>query len=169
MIDPKMLRSSEDLRLLGAVKRSEKKFLERRHGRGEDLESAVKIFLEFLHGFESMSVDRPCVTVFGSARTPEDHPHYQLARSLGRKLAEDGFAALQLRLSGRFSVPGDARDDRSCADGTQGLVAAQGLVAHQFLGTMGLGHTGFHALPSDIRQIVDVEESSEAGILIDGH
>ena len=37
--------------LLGQVTGAEKLFLAGRRNRGEDLESAVRFFLEFLHGF----------------------------------------------------------------------------------------------------------------------
>ena len=38
--------------LLGGLMGTEKQFLSGKRDRGADLESAVKIFLEFLHGFE---------------------------------------------------------------------------------------------------------------------
>jgi hypothetical protein len=34
------------------------------------------------------------VTVFGSARFPEDHRYYRLAREVGRRLAEAGYAVI---------------------------------------------------------------------------
>jgi uncharacterized protein (TIGR00730 family) len=80
--------------LLGMVKDAEKQFLAGRRERGEELESAVRYFLEFLRGFESLDFEEPCVTVFGSARFSEGHEHYELARSLGKRLAEEGFAVM---------------------------------------------------------------------------
>lgn len=80
--------------LLESLKDAEKFFLEKPHSREHDLESAIRIFLEFLRGFESMEVDRPCVTVFGSARFPEGHVYYELARATGRELAKAGFAVM---------------------------------------------------------------------------
>ena len=80
--------------LLGKVQGAEKKLLSGRRSREADLESAVKFFLEFLHGFESFRFEGPCVTVFGSARFPEGHAYYELARSLGRKLAEQGYIVM---------------------------------------------------------------------------
>ncbi len=80
--------------LLGEVKGAEKLFLSGRRGREADLESAVRIFLEFLRGFESIETQGPCVSVFGSARFGEDHPHYQQARALGRALAEAGYTVM---------------------------------------------------------------------------
>jgi uncharacterized protein (TIGR00730 family) len=82
------------LPLLGLVKDAEKQFLSGRRDRGRDLESAVRYFLEFLHGFEELEFDRPCVTVFGSARFAEDHAYYGLAREVGRRLAEEGYAVM---------------------------------------------------------------------------
>ena len=80
--------------LLSQVVGAEKLFLSGRRKRGEDLESAVRFFLEFLHGFESFDFDTPCVTVFGSARFPERHRYYELARELGHALANAGYAVM---------------------------------------------------------------------------
>jgi hypothetical protein len=86
--------STLELSLLGKVEGAEKLFLKGRRSRGADLESAVKIFLEFLRGFESFDFDRPCVTLFGSARFTEDHEYYQLARGMGAALAGRGYAVM---------------------------------------------------------------------------
>jgi uncharacterized protein (TIGR00730 family) len=72
----------------------EKKFLEGRQNRAEELESAVRYFLEFLQGFESLHVTGPAVTVLGSARFPENHRYYRLAHEVGRRLAEAGYAVI---------------------------------------------------------------------------
>jgi len=72
----------------------EKKFLKGRQNRAEELESAVRYFLEFLKGFESLDVTGPAVTVFGSARFDEGNRYYQLAREAGRRLAEAGYAVI---------------------------------------------------------------------------
>jgi len=58
------------------------------------MESAIRVFLEMLRGFEFFDFDGPCVTVFGSARFKEDHPYYQMARALGRRLAEAGYVVM---------------------------------------------------------------------------
>src|ERR671910_870042 len=50
---------------------------------------------EFRTGFEAVdSIDRPGVTIFGSARVPEDHPSYRTAQEVGRGFAEAGFAVV---------------------------------------------------------------------------
>jgi hypothetical protein len=82
------------LSLLENVSDVEKAFLTGRRDRCFELESATRIYLEFLRGFESLDFEGPCVTVFGSARFPQDHPYCLLARALGRRLAESGFAVM---------------------------------------------------------------------------
>ena len=53
-----------------------------------------KIVGEFVNGFEKMSQIGPCVSVFGSARTKPDDPHYQLAVDVSRKIAENGYGVI---------------------------------------------------------------------------
>jgi uncharacterized protein (TIGR00730 family) len=74
--------------------KDEKKFLTGTRAHQEELASAAGIFLEFIHGFQALGDLGPCVTVFGSSRFAEDHRHYQLARQLGSKLVEEGFAVM---------------------------------------------------------------------------
>lgn len=80
--------------LLDTVEGAERLFLAGRRSRGAELESAIKIFLEFLRGFESFDFAEPCVTVFGSSRFDEDHDYYGLARQMGTALAEAGYAVM---------------------------------------------------------------------------
>lgn len=83
------------LSLLEAANDVEKRFLSGPRERSKDLESATRYFLEFIQGFETLgAIDRPCVTVFGSARLGESTPYYELARQLGRRLAEEGLAVM---------------------------------------------------------------------------
>ena len=50
---------------------------------------------EFLAGFEAVdAIDRPAVSVFGSARVLEGSPVYDAAREVGRCFAEAGFAVV---------------------------------------------------------------------------
>ncbi len=80
--------------ILQSAQDVEKAFLSGKRDRGKDLESAVRIFLEFLQGFEFFDVQMPCVTVFGSARFHEDHPYYRMARELGQALAKAGYTVM---------------------------------------------------------------------------
>ncbi len=71
----------------------DRKVLDRREG---DLaEHVERIADEFREGFVAVArIDRPAVTVFGSARIREDHPAYAQAREVGRLLALAGFAVV---------------------------------------------------------------------------
>ena len=73
---------------------SEKQFLKGNRNHSEELASASRIFLEFVHGFAALGISEPCVTIFGSARFGEGHRYYELARRLANALAQAGFAIL---------------------------------------------------------------------------
>jgi uncharacterized protein (TIGR00730 family) len=62
----------------------------------EDLEQHVqRIAAEFRAGFEAVDrIDRPAVTIFGSARVREGHRWYEQARELARRFAEAEFAVV---------------------------------------------------------------------------
>ncbi len=49
---------------------------------------------ELAMGFERMQGLHPAVAVFGSARTREPHPTYELGRAVGRALGEAGFTII---------------------------------------------------------------------------
>ncbi|MEZ4546261.1 MAG: hypothetical protein R3B51_00390 [Thermodesulfobacteriota bacterium] len=49
---------------------------------------------EFLRGFRILHFAGPAVTVFGSARTKEGHPAYEVAREIGGELAKMGFSVM---------------------------------------------------------------------------
>ncbi|HEY8154222.1 MAG TPA: TIGR00730 family Rossman fold protein [Myxococcota bacterium] len=59
-----------------------------------ELRRALRIFAELLRGFRALHFAGPCVTVFGSARFPEGHPHYELAREMGRRIGRMGFTVM---------------------------------------------------------------------------
>jgi uncharacterized protein (TIGR00730 family) len=50
-----------------------------------------RIMSEFVDGFEFLSKLERTVTIFGSARLPEDNPYYQKATDLARRLAQENF------------------------------------------------------------------------------
>jgi uncharacterized protein (TIGR00730 family) len=54
----------------------------------------MRIQAEFVEGFGALAELGPAISVFGSARTPTDHPSYAAAEQLGRKLVEAGFAVI---------------------------------------------------------------------------
>lgn len=80
--------------LLEQVRGAEIEFLAGHRRHADNLESAVRIFLEFLRGVEFMPFGERVVTVFGSARFTDGHRYYDLARRVGAALANDGFAVM---------------------------------------------------------------------------
>jgi uncharacterized protein (TIGR00730 family) len=72
----------------------ERQFLHGPRLRREELARLFRIVSDFLRGFRTLHFAGPCVTVFGSARFPETHPYYALARETGRQLANAGLTVM---------------------------------------------------------------------------
>jgi uncharacterized protein (TIGR00730 family) len=53
-----------------------------------------RIQSELAMGFRALARVGAAVSIFGSARTPRDHPEYELARAVARALGEEGFAII---------------------------------------------------------------------------
>ncbi len=53
-----------------------------------------RIMSEFVEGFEKMTGKENMVTIFGSARTKEDNPHYKLTENIAKKLGENGYGII---------------------------------------------------------------------------
>ncbi|PWJ40752.1 LOG family protein [Sediminitomix flava] len=53
-----------------------------------------KVMSEFVEGFEKLTKIGPCVTLFGSARTPQDHQYYKLAEDIAYKLVSQGYGVI---------------------------------------------------------------------------
>jgi uncharacterized protein (TIGR00730 family) len=53
-----------------------------------------QIMAEFVEGFERLAQIKPSVSMFGSARTPPDHPYYKLAEDIARALSDAGFSVV---------------------------------------------------------------------------
>lgn len=62
--------------------------------KGENAWTMFKVISEMVEGFERLNEIGPCVSIFGSARTKPDHPHYKLAIDVARKLTEEGFGVI---------------------------------------------------------------------------
>jgi len=52
------------------------------------------IMAEFVEATERLSSIQPAVSIFGSARTLPDHPHYKLAEQIARQLSDAGFSVI---------------------------------------------------------------------------
>jgi len=53
-----------------------------------------KIMGEFVEGFEKMGVHNPCISIFGSARTPNTHNNYKLASEIAKRIVDLGFGII---------------------------------------------------------------------------
>ena len=60
----------------------------------EDSWRIFKIMSEFVEGFEKLSRIGPCVSIFGSARTPPDHPFFKMAEEIAFKLTQFGYGII---------------------------------------------------------------------------
>ena len=54
----------------------------------------IDVMKEFIYGLRSLHFVGPCVTVFGSARFPETHPFYEMARKMGSEIVKLGFTVM---------------------------------------------------------------------------
>ena len=52
------------------------------------------IMAEFVEATERLNAIRPAVSIFGSARTPPDHPNYLLTERIARLLSDAGFSVI---------------------------------------------------------------------------
>lgn len=61
---------------------------------GENSWTMFKVMAEFVDGFETLNKLEPCISIFGSARTKEDDPYYQMAVDVAKRLVEAGFGVI---------------------------------------------------------------------------
>lgn len=69
-------------------------YLEGPKHRMYELGFAFRVFREFINAFRTLHFVGPCITVFGSARFDEHHPHYLEAVEMGKRIAQLGFTTL---------------------------------------------------------------------------
>jgi uncharacterized protein (TIGR00730 family) len=62
--------------------------------RAADAKRTREIAEELARGFDALSGLGPAVTIFGSARTPSDHPDYALVREVAASIGAAGFAVI---------------------------------------------------------------------------
>ncbi len=60
----------------------------------DDTWRIFRIMAEFVEGFETLSRVGPCVTIFGSARTPKQDPYYQLTVAVAREAVRKGYGVI---------------------------------------------------------------------------
>ena len=62
--------------------------------KSNDSWSIFKIMSEFVEAYDRMAKIGPCVSIFGSARTKEDNPYYQLGVKIAEDLSERGYGII---------------------------------------------------------------------------
>ena len=60
----------------------------------EDSWRMFRIMAEFVEGFEKLRRIGPCVSIFGSARTPREHLYYKVAEEIAFKLTQFGYGVI---------------------------------------------------------------------------
>jgi uncharacterized protein (TIGR00730 family) len=53
-----------------------------------------RIMAEFVEGFDTLSRMGPCITIFGSARTPKKHKYYSMGVKVARLAAKSGYGII---------------------------------------------------------------------------
>jgi uncharacterized protein (TIGR00730 family) len=62
--------------------------------KSSDSWAIFKVMSEFVEGFEKLAKIGPCVTIFGSARTLDNHPSYTMTEEIAAKLVRHGYGVI---------------------------------------------------------------------------
>src|SRR5690606_4610564 len=62
--------------------------------KSDDSWAIFKIMSEIVEGFEKLAKIGPCVSIFGSARTPQDQHYYKVAEEIAAKLVRHGYGVI---------------------------------------------------------------------------
>jgi uncharacterized protein (TIGR00730 family) len=62
--------------------------------KSSDSWAIFKVMAEFVEGFEKLAKIGPCVTIFGSARTLDNHPYYKMTEEIAAKLVRHGYGVI---------------------------------------------------------------------------
>lgn len=73
---------------------NDKNFLASERSLADEIRDSYKALTDLWQGISAFEAIKNCVTVYGSARFKEGHPYYELARSMGKALAENGFTVM---------------------------------------------------------------------------
>lgn len=62
--------------------------------KGENSWTMFKVIAEFVDGFETLNQIKPCISIFGSARTKPGTEYYELGVTVARRLVDEGFGVI---------------------------------------------------------------------------
>ena len=88
---------AEDITINNESERRIKKAFKRKgwsEVKANDSWAIFKMMAELVEGFEAMQRIRPCVSIFGSARTLPDRPEYILAEEIAFQLVNSGYGVI---------------------------------------------------------------------------
>jgi uncharacterized protein (TIGR00730 family) len=72
----------------------DRSFLSGPRSRYADLKTLFHVSIDFIRAFRVLHFVGPCVTIFGSARTPDGTTYYEMARQMGERMAQMGFTVM---------------------------------------------------------------------------
>ena len=73
---------------------NDKKFFETERTLADEIRDSHKALADLWQGVSAFEKIKNCVTIYGSARFKEGHLYYELARSIAKALAENGFSVM---------------------------------------------------------------------------
>jgi len=76
------------------AKTNDEYFLKIERSLTDDIRDSHMVMADLWQGIASFANIKNCVTVYGSARFKEENPYYQLARKMGKALAENGYSVM---------------------------------------------------------------------------
>jgi uncharacterized protein (TIGR00730 family) len=76
------------------INSNDKNFFEAERTLADEIRDSHKALADLWQGISAFEKIKNCVTVYGSARFKEGHPYYELARSMGKALAENNFTVM---------------------------------------------------------------------------
>lgn len=92
--DPGTLSPPASERAAACCGEADRRLFKGPRSRTRELFTLLRVMRDFIRGFRALHFVGPCVTVFGSARTREDDPNYQLAQQMGAAIARLGFTVM---------------------------------------------------------------------------
>lgn len=87
MEDSKELENSE-------IKRNTRAWDDLHQQKASNSWTVFKVIAEFVDGYERLNRIDPCISIFGSARTKPDNPHYKLAERVAGLLVQEGYGII---------------------------------------------------------------------------
>lgn len=76
------------------MKSNDRKFFDEGRSLAEEIRDSHKAIADLWQGITAFAGINNCITIYGSARFKEGHRYYELARSMAKALAENGFTVM---------------------------------------------------------------------------